>query len=85
MTPKRGFIHTVVLVEYYPMTGRVTVSSLKVFLYLSILMIIFSYNVTASDDDFTISDSNTWSIEYLDGGTLEKQVMILLLTGILWI
>jgi hypothetical protein len=54
------------------MTGRVTVSSLKVFLYLSILMIIFSYNVTASDDDFTISDSNTWSIEYLDGGTLEK-------------
>jgi len=54
------------------MTGRVSVSSLKVFLYLSILMIIFSYNVTASDDDFTISDSNTWSIEFLDGGTLEK-------------
>jgi len=54
------------------MARRTTVSSLKVFLLFSILMIIFSYNVTASENDFTISDSNTWSVEYLDGNTLEK-------------
>tara|TARA_B100000965_G_scaffold387187_1_gene390264 strand:- start:2271 stop:4151 length:1881 start_codon:yes stop_codon:yes gene_type:complete len=54
------------------MARRATVYSLKVFLYFLILMIIFSYNVTASDNEFTISDSNTWSIEYLDGSTLEK-------------
>ena len=67
---KRGFIHTVVPVEYYPMTLRTTVSSLKVLLFLSILMIFLSSNVSASENDFVISDDNTWSVEYLDGNTM---------------
>ena len=72
VTTKRGFIHTVVLVEYNPMTRRTTVSSLKVLLLLSIIMIIFSSNTSAADTDFDISVDNTWSVEYLDGSTLEK-------------
>ena len=54
------------------MTRRTTVSSLKVLLLLSIIMIIFSSNTSAADTDFDISVDNTWSVEYLDGSTLEK-------------
>jgi hypothetical protein len=35
-------------------------------------MIIFSSNTSAADTDFDISVDNTWSVEYLDGSTLEK-------------
>ena len=35
-------------------------------------MIIFSSNTSAADTDFDISADNTWSVEYLDGSTLEK-------------
>ena len=72
MTSERGFIHTVVLVEYYPMTGRTVVYSLKVLLLLSIIMIIFSSNTSAADTDFDISSDNTWSVEFLDGSTMEN-------------
>ena len=72
MTSKRGFIHTVVLVECNPMARRTTVSSLKVLLLLSLIMIIFSSNTSAADTDFDIATDNTWSVEYLDGSTLEK-------------
>jgi hypothetical protein len=54
------------------MTRRITVSSLKVLLLLSIIMIIFPSNTSAADNDFDISADNTWSVEYLDGSTLEK-------------
>ncbi len=35
-------------------------------------MIIFPSNTSAADNDFDISADNTWSVEYLDGSTLEK-------------
>ena len=54
------------------MTRRTTVSSLKVLLLLSIIMIIFSSNTSASETDFDISNDNTWSVEYLDGTTMEN-------------
>jgi hypothetical protein len=54
------------------MTRRITASSLKVLLLLSIIMIIFPSNTSAADNDFDISADNTWSVEYLDGSTLEK-------------
>ena len=54
------------------MARRTTVSSLKVLLLLSLIMIIFSSNTSAADTDFDIATDNTWSVEYLDGSTLEK-------------
>ena len=35
-------------------------------------MIIFSSNTSASETDFDISNDNTWSVEYLDGTTMEN-------------
>ena len=35
-------------------------------------MIIFSSNTSASETDFDISNDNTWSVEYLDGSTMEN-------------
>ena len=54
------------------MSGRTVVYSLKVLLLLSIIMIIFSSNTSAADTDFDISSDNTWSVEYLDGSTMEN-------------
>ena len=54
------------------MARRTVVSSLKVLLLLSIIMIIFSFNTSAAETDFDISSDNTWSVEYLDGSTMEN-------------
>ena len=54
------------------MARRTTVSSLKVLLLLSLIMVIFSSNTSAADTDFDIATDNTWSVEYLDGSTLQK-------------
>ena len=35
-------------------------------------MIIFSFNTSAAETDFDISSDNTWSVEYLDGSTMEN-------------
>ena len=35
-------------------------------------MIIFSSNTSAADTDFDISSDNTWSVEFLDGSTMEN-------------
>ena len=54
------------------MARRTVVYSLKVLLLLSIIMIIFSSNTSAEDTDFDISSDNTWSVEFLDGSTMEN-------------
>lgn len=54
------------------MTRTITVSCLKVFLFLSISLVFFSTNVSAQDSNFSISDDNTWSVEYLDGNSMEN-------------
>mgnify|MGYP001433598522 CR=1 FL=1 len=54
------------------MAGRTGVSSLKVLLYFLLIVIFFSFNVSASEDNFVISDTNSWSVEYIDGTTMEK-------------
>ena len=54
------------------MARRTVVSSLKVLLLLSLIMVIFSSNTSAADTDFDISSDNIWSVEYLDGSTMES-------------
>ena len=54
------------------MALRTVVSSLKVLLLLSLIMVIFSSNTSAADTDFDISSDNIWSVEYLDGSTMES-------------
>lgn len=70
MTSKRGFIHTVVIVEYHPMTRRTIVSSLISSFFLTILLICCTSIVSAADADFDISQPNNWSLEYVDGDTM---------------
>jgi len=70
VTSKRGFIHTVVIVEYHPMTRRTIVSSLISSFFLTILLICCTSIVSAADADFDISQPNNWSLEYVDGDTM---------------
>jgi len=71
-TTKRGFIHTVVIVEHYPMTGRSVASSITGLLIFTILLLWSSNVVSADDGDFDISEGNIWSFDYLDGVTMQS-------------
>ena len=72
MTSKRGFIHTVVIAEYYPMVRSASVSSLRRLFLFAILLIFFTNVVSADDGDFEISEASNWSLDYFDGNSLQS-------------